>query len=71
MGKALPRVREPRRYAPKGAIDRAVEAMRANGIHVASVTVNPDGSIKLSAVDNPAKRPDTLFDALDKQGRLS
>lgn len=70
MGEPMPRTRVQRRYPPKGAIDRAVEAVRANGIHVASVTINPDGSIKLSAVNDPDTMPATLFDTLNNQGRL-
>ena len=70
MSSALPRRRVVRRYPPKGAIDRAVEAVRANGIQLASITVSPDGSIKLSAIDDSAKLPGTLFDEFDKQGRL-
>lgn len=70
MGEPMPRARAQRRYPPKGAIDRAVEAVRANGIHVASVTINPDGSIKLSAVNDPDTMPATLFDTLNNQGRL-
>jgi len=64
-------IRKPRlRYAPKRAIDRAVEAVRANGIFVESVTFGPDGSFKLNAVDNTAQRSQSLFDALDQEGRL-
>lgn len=59
-----------RSYPRKADISRAVEAARANGIRVSSVTVNPDGSIKLSAVEDSAGRNETLFDALDKEGRL-
>lgn len=58
------------RYAPKSAIDRAVEAVRANGINVVSVTVGGDGSIKLSATDDAVIQRETLFDTLDKAGRL-
>lgn len=59
-----------RSYPRKADISRAVEAARANGIRVSSVTVNPDGSIKLSAVDDAPAQSETLFDAWDKEGRL-
>ena len=70
MGESVTRVRQRRRYPPKAVIDRAVEAVRANGIRVASVTLNPDGSIKLSASDDRHDQTTTLFDALEKEGRL-
>ena len=69
MGDSLTRVRQRRRYPPKAVIDRAVEAVRANGIRVASVTLNPDGSIKLSATDAPHEHT-TLVEVLEKEGRL-
>jgi hypothetical protein len=59
-----------RAYPRRADISRAVEAVRSNGIRVASVTVGPDGSIKLSSVDDAADRKDTLFDELEKEGRL-
>lgn len=70
MTKFGPIRRKRPRYAPKRVIDRAVEAVRANGIHVASVTFSPDGTIKLSAIDEPIKPPSNLFDTLDKEGRV-
>ncbi len=58
------------RYATRAVIDRTVEAVRANGINVASVTFSPDGTLKLSAIDEASKSPANLFDVLDQEGRL-
>lgn len=58
------------RYATKAIIDRTVEAARANGIRVTSLTFGPDGTLKLSAIEEQVQRPASLFDALDKEGRL-
>lgn len=70
MAATVRQKRAQRRYAPKGAIDRAVEAMRANGIRVRSVTISPDGSIKLSSIDDRETKSDSVFDALERAGRL-
>lgn len=58
------------RYATKAIIDRTVEAARANGIKVTSLTFSPDGTLKLSAIEEQNPRPASLFDSLDKEGRL-
>ena len=58
------------RYATRAVIDRTVEAVRANGITVASVTFSPDGTLKLSAIDEVSKPTSNLFDVLDQEGRL-
>ncbi|MDT0506925.1 hypothetical protein [Novosphingobium sp. MMS21-SN21R] len=70
MTDAAPRNKIRLRYAPKSAISRAVEAVRANGIDVVSVTMGGDGSIKLSATDDKMQLRETLFDTLDREGRL-
>lgn len=59
------------RYATKAVIDRTVEAARANGIKVTSLTFSPDGTLKLGAIEDQAPPPPASpFDTLDKEGRL-
>lgn len=58
------------RYATRAVIDRTVEAARANGIKVTSLTFSPDGTLKLSATEEQGQRPASLFDTLDNEGRL-
>lgn len=65
-----PRRRARRSYASPRTIDRAVEAVRANGIRVTSVTLLPDGTITLSSSEDNGARSESLFDALDRAGRL-
>lgn len=58
------------RYATRAVIDRTVEAARANGIKVTSLTFSPDGTLKLSAIDEQNPSPASLFETLDNEGRL-
>lgn len=65
-----PRQRVRRSYASRRAIDRVVEAVRGNGIRVTSVTFLPDGTITLSSAEDGSARTESVFDALDRAGRL-
>lgn len=58
------------RYATRAQIARTVQAARENGVPVASIETQRDGTIRVSsspAVEAPAK---SLFDELDAKGRL-
>lgn len=64
------RRRARRSYASPRTIDRVVGAVRANGIRVTSVTFLPDGTITLSSSEESGAHSESMFDALDRAGRL-
>jgi hypothetical protein len=63
-----------RRYATKAEVDRAVQAVLANGIPVSSIVLGPDGTIALSSGRLPASAADRAdgdeFETWDRAGRL-
>lgn len=58
-------------YPGKVAIRHAIQAARDNGLDVAGVEVAPDGTIRiLEARAMPAETGPSLFDQLEKEGKL-
>lgn len=60
----------PRRYALKTEISRAVAAVQASGIPIASIDLRPDGTIRLSSAVAADPAEETEFDRWDKAGKL-
>ena len=56
------------RYPRQPEIERAIRIVRQNGIHVSSVELARDGTIRLS--DRSAAPAASLFDALEKANKL-
>jgi hypothetical protein len=61
---------KPRRYALKTEISRAVAAVQASGIPIASIDLRPDGTIRLSSAVAADPAEATEFDRWDKAGKL-
>lgn len=65
------REREQTAYPSKAQITRTVQAARATGLNVASVDVQPDGTIRVSSTPVAAANGGhSLFDQLNEAGKL-
>lgn len=58
------------RYPGAAAIKRTVVAARAAGVDVAGFRASPDGSIEVYDARLAQQAPPTLFDEMEKQGKI-